>query len=300
MASSLRIRHLPGKQEHLIDKAKFPKNVALFNPSADGQYIYIRANTHTSIDETNSIIIHDAKTGKLNMIDAPMDMLRPNANLFKGIEDLRIVVHEGRIWFSATSTHASAHMMNDLLVGYFKEDLTGIEKMSVVDIGSLPVKNVCPFVWNNKLCLLDSFKRKIYSVSEDGENPGIFIATLEKVIRVGSGIDDTCFRGSTSPVHMYGNTWGFIVHESIINDTSISTSQTVMRLAYFHRWVEIDIERGVITFVSEPFFCIMWGIEYISGIRYSRDKNEIELFIGINDETSARFITTLEDLRVGK
>lgn len=293
----MRIRHLPGKQEVLLDKSKFPKNIALYNPSADGKYIYIRANTHTAVDETNSMLIYDSSSSKLHMIESPMEKLCPNANLFKGIEDLRIITHKDRIWFTATSTHASSHMMNDLLFGCFNEDLSMIDKMSVVDIGSLPVKNVCPFVWKDEIHLLDSFKRRIYKISEEDDK---FVATEQKEIQVGCGIDDVCLRGSTSPVHLHGNTWGFIVHNSIINDTARATSQTVMRLSYFHHWVEIDIERGVVTFVSSPFFCTIWGIEYISGIRYAREKNEVELFIGINDDTPVRFITTLENLRVGK
>lgn len=297
--TSLHIRHLPGTPEMLIDRSKFPKNVVLFNPSADGPYIYIRTNEHSPTCETNSIIVYNQNNSKLHMIPPPMDILLPNANLFKGIEDLRIVLFKEQIWFTATTTHASDHMTNEMLFGCLDRELTKVAKMSVVDIGVLPVKNVCPFVWKNKIYLLDSYLRKIYNVDEDADS-GKFVATVEKDLTLASGLPDIKYRGSTSPIHLHGNTWGFVVHDIIFNDGV----RLVTRLAYFHHWVEMDVERGVVTFISAPFWCTTWGIEYISGIRLQQsdnpDKNKIELFMGVHDENAVLFRTTLENLRVGK
>jgi hypothetical protein len=296
---SLYIRHLPGKPEMLIDKSKFPNNVVLFNPSADGPYIYIRTNQHSPTCETNSITIFNQDNNKLHLIGPPMDILKPNANLFKGIEDLRIVVFEGQIWFTATTTHASDNMTNELLFGCLDRDLQRVIDMSVVDIGVLPVKNVCPFVWQDKIFLLDAYLRKIYNVAKDPDT-GKFVATVEKDLILAMGVPDKKYRGSTSPIHLHGNTWGFIVHDIIFNDDI----RLVTRLAYFHHWVEMDVVRGVITFVSAPFWCTTWGIEYISGIRMKQKdnpgKNKIELYMGVHDENAVLFETTIEDLRIGK
>lgn len=289
------IRHLPCHQMLLVEKEKIPANNALFNPSADAQFIYIRGNEHSSTDECNYAIVVDEKNKTIKRIDSPMDKLKPSANLFKGIEDLRIVVFKGRIWFSGTTTHASYKMTNELIVGYFDENLTCVEKLSVIDIGSLPVKNVCPFVRNNKLQLLDSYLHKMYDVSVD-ESSGELIATLTKQITYGKGIQDKGLRGSTSPVHLHGNIWGYVVHDIIYNDDA----RLVTRLSYYHYWVEIDIERGVIVFVSTPFWCVHWGIEYISGIRYDKENNIVELFMGVQDMIPVRVTATLQDLRIGK
>jgi len=299
----MHIRHLPGESTVLIDSTKIAPNNVLFNPSADKQYIYIRANAHTAVDENNYIIIYNENTKTLHNISSACDQLAPTANLFKGIEDLRIVVYDDRIWFTATSTHASLHMTNELLLGYFSKDVTTIERMSTVDIGVLPIKNVCPFVRDGRLYLLDSYLQKIYSVDEEidtetGEFKK-FIASVHKTISFANGFAEQKFRGSTSPIHLHGNVWGFIVHDIIFNDNE----RLVTRLAYYHYYVEIDMERGVIVFVSPSFWCSHWGIEYISGIRYNpvgNDAGVVELFIGINDKNAIRYTTTLADLRCGK
>ena len=289
------VRHLPCAHSFLVDREAIPKNVVLYNPSASGPYIYIRANEHSQVDEYNYILIFNDDTKQLLRIESPMNILKPSANLFKGIEDLRIMQYQNRIWFSGTTTHASYKMTNELVVGYFDETMTRVEKMSVVDIGTLPVKNVCPFVWNERLHLIDTFLRKIYEISVDEES-GNIVATCIKKIEYGHGIDTKAYRGSTSPVHLHGNTWGFVVHDIIFNDEL----RLVTRLSYIHHWVEMDMERGVITFVSSPFWCVHWGIEYVSGIRYDKTSNKVELFLGVQDTTPMQVLTTLQNLRVGK
>lgn len=291
----MHIRHLPCAHTFLIDREKIPKNIVLYNPSASGSYIYIRANEHSAVDEYNYVLMYNEETKQLCRIESPMDILKPSANLFKGIEDLRIMEFENRIWFTGTTTHASYKMTNELIVGYFDKTMMRVEKMSVVDIGSLPVKNVCPFVWKKKLHLLDTFLRKVYEVKID-EDTGEIVATFLKRIEYGGGIDPVAYRGSTSPVHLHGNIWGFVVHDIIFNDDL----RLVTRLSYIHHWVEMDMERGVITFVSSPFWCVHWGIEYISGIRYNKSKHTVELFLGVQDTTPMQITTTLHDLRVGK
>lgn len=291
----MHIRHLPCEHSILVDKNDIPGNHALFNPSADGPYIYIRGDEHSSTDECNYVIIHNESTKQTHKIESPMLFLKPSANLFKGIEDLRIVIFQGKVWFSGTTTHASYKMTNELIVGYFNTAMTCVEKLSVVDIGTLPVKNVCPFVWKNKMHLLDTYLLKIYEVSID-EDSGEFVATKVKDITYAGGIDKTPKRGSTSPVHLHGNTWGFVVHDIIFNDDL----RLVTRLSYYHHWVEMDMERGVITFVSSPFWCVHWGIEYVSGIRYNKITHDVELFAGIQDSLPVKIVTKLHDLRIGK
>jgi hypothetical protein len=294
------IRRLPGKKGVLLDKNNIPQNHVFFNPSADGPYVYIRATRHTRVDETNYVIIHNDITKTVHTIESPMDKLAPTANLFQGIEDLRIVCYHDRVWFSGTCTHASDHMTNELVVGHFDQALTKVERISVVDIGSRPVKNVCPFVWKDKLHLLDAYLRVIYLLEEEvDENTNKFqrfVATKVKDITSAQGVPNKGFRGSTSPVHLHGNTWGFIVHDIIFNDNST----LVTRLAYYHHWVEMDMERGVVTYFSSPFWCSHWGIEYISGIRYNKETSEVELFMGVQDNTPVKCVTTLADLRAGK
>jgi hypothetical protein len=295
----MHIRHLPGKKGFLVDPNDVQNNMVMYNPSATDNFVYLRITKHTAVDETNSIMLLNETTKKIHSIDSPMHLLKKNCNLFKGIEDLRIVMYHGMVWFTATTTHASEEMNNEMVVGHFDKNLSCVERMSVINVGPLPVKNVCPFVHNEKLCLLDAYRRCIYEVTEEvDENNNFlkFVATKIKNISCAQGIPDKGFRGSTSPVHLHGNTWGFLVHDIIFNDNE----QLVTRLAYYHHWVEMDVERGVITYFSSPFWCMHWGIEYISGLRYLRNEDIVELFIGIQDRSAAKCQTSLSNLRIGK
>lgn len=316
---TLHIRRLPGAKGQLVDPKSYPPNTVIFNPSADGRYIYLRATEHTSHDETNFAMIHDTVTQKTHIIRAPMDMLARTHNMFKGIEDLRIVVFQDRIWFTATTTHATEHQTNEMLVGHFDADLTRVERMSPVPLGPRPVKNVCPFVYGDRLRLLDTWHRAVYEVGElyeDGDSDGSwgsvgsgsgtgngtagsfikFLVVKVKTLRPGAGIPNTGFRGSTSPIHLHGNTWGCIVHDIIFNDNS----QLVTRLAYFHHWMEFDMERGVITAFSSPFWIAHWGIEYVSGIRKADERGGVEVYLGVQDQVAFKCATRLSDLRAGK
>ena len=278
---SWRIRHLPGNNKALIDRSNYPKDCVLLNPSGTTEVIYIRCIEHFNTHEINHIMLYD---GALKLIKCPMHLLVDNANLFKGIEDLRIVSHKGKTWFTATSTHATDNMNNEMLLGHFNAALTEVEYLiPLKDISPRPVKNICPFVRDGELYLFDCYRSRIYTA--DG--------TLAKTFTWPSS--QKPLRGSTSPIHLHGNTWGFIAHDIIFNDNT----RLVTRLSYIHHWVEIDMERGAVTFVSTPFWIAHWGIEYVSGLRSAGPTN-IELFFGINDQIPMMCTTTLDNLRIGK
>jgi len=323
-AMTLTIRQLPGNKSQLMDPKGFPKDQLMFNPSADGDIVYIRGTRHTAHDETNFAVLHNTETNKTVTVESPMDLLAPTANLFKGLEDMRIVNYRGRVWFTATATHASAEQNNEMLVGHFDAAMTRVERLSPISAGPPPVKNICPFVWppppggpgtaehpEARLRLLDTYKRVVYEVSElyeEAPEPAEdapaaaprflrFILTKITTLRSASGIPDIGFRGSTSPIHLHGNTWGCVVHDIIFNDTT----RLVTRLAYFHYWMEIDLARGVVTFMSSPFWLAHWGIEYVSGIRRSkREQNVVEVYFGVQDQVPMMALTRLADLRAGK
>jgi len=322
----LYVRRLPGDKSFLMDTSKYPQNMQFYNPSAVGDWIYIRLTEHTSNAMKNRIIMYNHATKQTNTIECPWDKMAPNVNLFQGIEDLRICSYKDRIWFTAATTHASDVMNNELLLGYFNKTVTDVEYLTVLDIGSLPVKNVCPFVHGDHLWLFDMYKLQIYQVDEDltaldGEEK--YVATTVRRLKIvcdtgplmaaaspttaqthsdtiSSASANPKFRGSTSPVHLDGNTWGVIAHDIIFNDTP----NILMRCSYVHHWVEFDIERGAITFISRPFFVAHWGIEYISGIQYDKNKQDdakpVSLYVGIDDKKPLVCTTTLANLRVGK
>ena len=247
------IRRLPTQSKGtMVDPKSLPGNLAFFNPSRAGDITYIRVTEHeaSGVTQRNKIFLFDNEKKEQHMIPSPWDQLVKTGNMFQGIEDLRITWFEDRLWFAGTTTHASQEMTNELIVGHFNKRLTEVEFLSTVDIGHLPVKNVCPFVWKGKLCLWDTFKRRIYEIYKEEQHPKKLFAKTIQTFEFGPGLPTTELRGSTSPIHLHGNTWGCVVHDIIFNDTPMVT----FRLSYIHHWLEFDIERGQITFISQPFF----------------------------------------------
>jgi hypothetical protein len=301
------IRHLPGTASKIIDEKIIPQNNVFFNPSVAWPILYIRRNEHFKTKEINSIFLYNLENRKNYVINSPMHILQKNCNLFTGIEDLRICWFKDNLWFSGTCTHVSPNMTSELVIGYFNKDLNAIERFSHVDIGSIPVKNVCPFVANGELLLFDIYKSAIYTCTDvyepvDPANANAnakpkwkkFAATKIKSLIAAPGLSIDGFRGSTSPVHLHGNTYGVIVHDIIFNDQAT----LITRLSYLHIWMEFDVTTGVVSFVSTPFWLANWGIEYVSGFMI---KNEVvTIYLGVNDQTAASFTTTIQDLRVGK
>jgi hypothetical protein len=295
-------RHLPGKAGNLIDTKSLPKNTVLFNPSIAHPILYLRTNAHSAVDERNSVTLYNVATKKLTQIDTPWNDLKKTVNLFKGIEDLRICWFNRQLWFAGTCTHASDNMTSELIVGFFDKSLAKVEKISAVDIGSLPVKNMTLYTFNDKLYMLDVYLKAIYEITEEFTHENDkkvftkFVATKYLPLKCGSGIKIDDLRGSTCPVHLHGNTWGCIVHDIIFNDQT----SLVTRLSYLHIWMEFDALTGVVTFLSSPFWICQWGIEYCSGMYLHEDGNTVDLYLGVNDQTCAIYNTTLFDLRVGK
>lgn len=280
-----------------MERSKFPPNNVFYNPSVteDGEYICLRNTEILPNHEYNHIILYKTSTQDLIKVVVPTGMLLPTHNAYRGIEDVRIVKYQQRLWFTATSTHASADMRNVVLLGYLDKSATAIEYMTVLSNFQPPTKNICPFVYKDELYLLDAYDKKIYKVLKTADKVE-YTASIWKELRPLKG--DACdYRGSTSPVHLHGNTMGYVVHDVIYNDSHTNPGS---KLSYTHRWIEFDIERGCITFVSTPFWCMHWGVEFVSGLRYNKQTHEVQLYLGVQDQNPCLCATQLYDLRIGK
>lgn len=296
----LYIRRLPAKISKLFDKktSNIPENHSLFNPSISYPIIYIRGVKKENLAFNSYIILHNIENNKLNIINNDYDFVEKNINLFAGIEDLRLCHWNDKLWFTATCTHASKQMNNELLLGYFNKDNTKIEQLKIVDIGILPVKNICPFVYNDNLLLLDIHLKCIYrlSIIQNEDKKEEFIVTKILNLVEGEGINIDKFKGSSSPIHITGTIWGCIIHDTIFNLQENITNQ----LSYIHYWMEFDLSNGSITFLSSPFWVAHWGIEWCGGCHYDKDKDNIQLYFGLNDQDCFVAETTLWNIRVGK
>ena len=276
----------------LADENTLPTNIAVYNPSKSKNWLYIRKTELNITGEINSIVMkHTA--GSIVTIESPYDLLVKTVNLFRGLEDLRICEFNNRVWFSAACTHISDNMDNELVIGVFNQEVNGVERVQMVDIGSKPVKNVIPFVFNNTLLLLDIYLNKIYELKTE-EETGKWYVTVYKTLKPAAGVSTEKYRGSSAPIHINGTVFGCVAHDIIFNDNNV----LVTRLSYIHHWIEFDISTGLITFISTPFWIYHWGIEYVSGIE--KTEKGIDLYLGIRDKIPMRIETTLSNLRIGK
>lgn len=298
----LHVRCLPGTKGYIIDpNSKFPPNVAFYNPSATDDYVCIRVTEFLPTEDRSDMLLSKSATKETIQIKSPYEtFLKSTQNIYKGLEDVRIVNFNDKLWFTSSCTHATSSMLNELMVGYFNSERTEIEYCQYVRIGTPPIKNICPFVSNNKLHLLDIYENTITILS--------YHETSDIKISIESTLNLTILpkhsygriRGSTSPIHLHGNIWGCVVHSVILNDAPTRTTQ----LSYLHHWMEFDIYRSAVTYISTPFWCMHWGVEFISGcLMKQKEKDEepkIQLYLGVRDKLPAVIETTISHLRMGR
>jgi hypothetical protein len=222
------------------------------------------------------------------IVDIPSGVLQPTYNYYQGIEDTRIIMYHDRLWFVSTSTHVSCSMRSEMLLGYFNQDTSQIEHCEYIDIGICPLKNICPFLYNDALYLIDIYTFNVYFVEQ---KPSLCV-TIVSTLAPCTGIKRRTMRGSTSPVLLHGNLYGCVIHEHIPKACGGA-------FAYISYWMEFDMERKAVTFVSAPFFITCLGIEFISGIEYDPKQDTVELYLGFKDKVPVVAYTTLHDLRVG-
>jgi hypothetical protein len=298
-----RLRYLKGVHQDLIDPKAIPGGHVLLNPSIAGNIIYIRDIQQTRTQQINHVLLHDQEKGESNYVPLPLELMQPTDGLYAGLEDLRIIWYHDRLYFTATSTHASKRYQSEMFFGVFSEDLKKIERMDYIDLGKPPIKNICPFVHADKIYLVDMYKREFYEVEDDTT---LFTVKLYGKLRgiplkIFHNIEDNNemgLRGTTSPIHLHGNTYGTIVHDVIYDHNTVL--HTTTKLIYLHMWVEFEMckDGATVTFTSSPFFVQKVGIEFVSGIQYDPAENKISLYLGEDDKIPKVVHTNLNELRV--
>jgi len=308
------IRKLPNKSSLIIEKESLPEKTFMFNPSLAYPYLYLRTNIVSDAQDTNVVTLHNMQTKETRTIATVG--LQPSVNLYQGLEDLRLVLFNDKLWFTATSTHASDKMISQILIGYFNDTKTEIEKITTLHSSDdIPMKNVVPFVHNNSLKLLDIYTMSIYTVTEaqidsevtttaDSEATATAPDSEATATKLDCNVENSgslksdkirsnMLRTSTSPFHLHGNMYGVIAHDVIQTKVNI-------KLSYIHYYLEFDISSGNITFISEPFWVLHWGVEFVSGVFFDKSSGSVVLYLGYDDKYPYMATTTLSDLRVGK
>lgn len=151
-----------------MERDKFPPNHLFYNPSVDetGEFIYLRNTEIRPNHEYNHFILYHQPTQELRKVSIPDGFLLPTFNAYRGIEDVRIVKHNGRLWFTATSTHATNDMRNTVLLGFLDNKNTKVEYITVLSNFEPPTKNINPYVYDGDLYLLDAYGMRLYKVTK--------------------------------------------------------------------------------------------------------------------------------------
>jgi hypothetical protein len=241
------------------------------------------------------MLIHSELTNVAIYVNSPYHLMADTLNMYKGLEDLRLFEFEDKLWFICTSTHLTKNLINEIGIGYFNKDVTSVEYLQALDLNCRPIKNVTPFVYQNKIHLLDTVASIIYIMDVANDVSNFNATSIIKIVDTkrlsrGKGITTDTFKGSVSPVFLHGSLFGCVVHNNITSG--------VQSLSYLHYWMEFDIDLQMITFISTPFIVTHWGIEFISGIEKTEHDNSIYLYLGIDDKVPVKCATTLSSLRV--
>lgn len=275
--------------ERLFHEKNILPKFSYFNPSSAYPYIYVRATERVENVEMNHMFLYYYKTDRMKMIHIPLHTLQPTLHYYQGIEDTRLFFYQGRLWFLSTSTHVTEALKSEMLLGYFDEEVSSILCSQHLDFQIRPIKNVCPFVNGDRLYMIDLYMLAIYEVDV---NVSPWVPRVVNTLTPCRGLSKKMLRGSTSPIHLHGSLWGCVAHDHIPQ-----ASQGVH--AYLSYWMEFDLARGAVTFLSAPFFVSCLGIEFLSGIEYDPLHDKVELYLGVRDKDPVVAYTTLHDLRVG-
>lgn len=194
------------------------------------------------------------KDGNFTTLDCSILETWNQATRIFGLEDIRLVRHAGRYWFTATTCQVPGAMGNpQVALGRLSEDCTRVEHLVPLRYGKAIEKNWLLWSHGDELLAIYSF------------DPFVVLRLNPET---GEAVEKTCgptrwfdgrFRGSAPPIRLDWDTWIAVVHDVANWDD---------RNVYQHRFV-VFTEAGDVRY-SPAFFLDHDGIEYVTGLSYER------------------------------
>jgi hypothetical protein len=195
----------------------------------------------------------------------------------QGLEDMRWIAHEDRVWFTAAAYDVPGREGRaQMVLGRMAESMDAVEHQVPLRFDGVQEweKNWVPWSRDGVLYVIYSYDPTVVLRVDPVSGETAVAARSEP------SWHGTQLRGSTSPVAIPGGDgrWVCLVHEVAV----LSTGRV-----YTHRFVEIDAEMRLGR-RSRPFSFDHAGIEYAAGLA-SLDDARLAITYGFEDR-EARFI----------
>ena len=205
-------------------------------------------------------------------------------NVYVGIEDIRLITHDGGIHFNANRGLGYGHITIE----------TGIVDLSnQKTISKLAVKHNIKPVEKNWVLFSDNTKLNViykwypltigeYTNNDDIDNPTI---TFTETNTIQTPEIFRWFRGSTNGVVIDDEIW-FIVH--LVSDET--------RRYYYHVFVILDRNTYGVKRYTVPFSFEKEKIEYTLGFVYMRENDQILIGYSTNDCTTKYMVVPKKNI----
>jgi hypothetical protein len=184
-----------------------------------------------------------------------------------GLEDVRWVRHQDRVWFTATCCQVpSAGGWPRVVLGLMTPDLCGVERVMRLDYGKQGEgdreKNWVPWSRGDDLLLIYSYDPFVV-LRVDTET-----GACAEVQRWTPPFNASRWKGSTAPVPWEDGHWLMLVHETAY---MLGSDSQWAYSVYAHRFVELEDDTLTVTRYSRPFTWERQGtagacIEYAAGL----------------------------------
>lgn len=232
-------------------------NVRLLNYEQNGGRIYRTSSADGVFRSRNAAIDWDPASDAPGMaweIRGLPDGWPANTNK-RGLEDLRWVVHDGQVWFTATCYQIpDAQDVCRVVLGRLNPAMDAVEHL--VGLRYEAIRNVEKnwVLWSRRDGLFLIYSYDPFIVLRFDPDSG---ETAQAHISTPSWRAEG-YRGSGAPIPIPGKDGRFL---AMVHEVAYRPSGNT----YFHRWIEIDERDGVMRY-SRPFVFDHTGIEYGTGL----------------------------------
>lgn len=248
-------------------------------------YFNIETNRYhydKTIDTYNHLINIDEITDnemESNVITEKSNIIQYYENDVTGFEDMRLIKHNGELWSVCTCRKTNPTGMNEIVICKIDNNtITKVLRLKGFEEGRCE-KNWVPFIHEDSICIL--YMSDPMTVIRPNLETGEYEILCRKESNYFNYSD---FRGGSQLIP-YKNGYLYIIHEVIFRNS---------RRYYFHRFVYIE-NFEVVEF-SPMFYLVNKTIEFVAGLCYSKDKQNIIITLGLEDKKAYIYTMSVNDI----